>query len=69
VIETAPVIFDAGTLDTKIVDRMRLAPAQQVEGPALIVQPDTTTLVLPGYTATVDPRANILIQPAMEAQR
>ena len=69
VTDTAPVVFDAGTIDTKILDRMRLAPAHQVDGPALIVQPDTTTLILPGHTAYVDARNNIIIEPAKESER
>ena len=68
-VDAAAVVFDTGTLDTKIFDRTRLGPAHQIDGPALIVQSDTTTLVLPGYRATVDLHDNIIIQPATDPQR
>lgn len=42
-------------------DRAALAPGTVVEGPAIVEQMDTTTLVLPGSTAEVDAHRNLVI--------
>ncbi|MFI7229473.1 hydantoinase/oxoprolinase family protein [Nonomuraea angiospora] len=44
-----------------VYDRAALAPGTAVEGPAIIEQMDTTTLVLPGSTARVDAHRNLVI--------
>lgn len=44
-----------------VYDRTALAPGTVVEGPAIIEQMDTTTLVLPGSTARVDAHRNLVI--------
>ena len=36
-------------------------PGERVPGPALIEEPDSTTVVLPGDTAFVSPRGHLLI--------
>ena len=33
-------------------------------GPAIVVEMDSTTLILPGHAATVDQVGNLLINPA-----
>jgi N-methylhydantoinase A len=47
-----------------IYDRGKLGVGTVVEGPAIIVEMDATTLVLPGHAATVDEVGNLLINPA-----
>jgi N-methylhydantoinase A/oxoprolinase/acetone carboxylase beta subunit len=49
------VIFDDPVmpLATPVLDRATLGPGQEVTGPAIIEQPDTTTIVHPGWRATV----------------
>ena len=42
------------------------APGDRVLGPAVIVEMDSTTLVLPGCDALVDPFGTILINPVKE---
>jgi N-methylhydantoinase A len=69
VLDTVPVVFDAGTIDTRVFARTRLVPGHRLDGPALLLQPDTTTLVLPGHRASVDDRANVIIEPAGESRR
>ena len=56
-------VFEGGRLATKIYDRARLAPGMRFEGPAIVTEFDSTTVVLPGYTAQVDASFNILINP------
>jgi len=47
---------------TPIFDRDALGPGQSVTGPAVVEQLDTTTVVEPGQTATVDCDGNISIE-------
>ncbi|SOZ19531.1 hydantoinase/oxoprolinase family protein [Cupriavidus taiwanensis] len=56
------VIFDQiEPVDTPIYDRADLAKGQRIQGPAIIDQQDTTTLVYPGDEAFVDRWGNIVI--------
>ena len=63
---TRQVCFDAagGFVPTPIYDRRRLAAGHRLDGPAVVEETDSTTLVLPGYTVAVDRYANLLISPA-----
>lgn len=47
-----------------IYDRSKLGVGTIVPGPAIVVEMDSTTLVLPGHAATVDNVGNLLINPA-----
>jgi N-methylhydantoinase A len=47
-----------------IYDRAKLRAGDRVPGPAVVVEMDSTTLVLPGCEAVVDPFGTILINPA-----
>ena len=49
--------------DAVIYDRDKLGVGTVVPGPAIIVEMDSTTLVLPGHAATVDAVGNLLIEP------
>ena len=46
-----------------IYDRNRLHEGLTVPGPAIVSEMDSTTVVLPGYSARVDPVGNLLIEP------
>ena len=50
--------------DAVIYDRGKLGVGTVVDGPAVVVEMDATTLVLPGYAATVDRVGNLLINRA-----
>ncbi|WP_421761323.1 hydantoinase/oxoprolinase family protein [Devosia sp.] len=63
VIETRPAYFDGKWVDTPHIDRSRLGVGDRVDGPAIIRQYDTTTVLLPGHYAEVDTHGNILIWP------
>jgi N-methylhydantoinase A len=58
------VYFGGGWMETSIYDRAKLYPVNAVEGPAVVVQDDTTTVIEPGYRGTVDRYGNILIEEA-----
>jgi N-methylhydantoinase A len=52
----------AGFVPTRIFDRARLPVDAGLEGPAIVEQPDTTTVIPPGYTATVEGSGNLRIR-------
>jgi N-methylhydantoinase A len=63
-IERRPVIFAQGALETPLYARARLLPGACFSGPALIVQPDCTTLIHPGQAVTADPFGNLVVATA-----
>jgi N-methylhydantoinase A len=63
VVDEHEVIFDGERVATKIYDRSKLQPGAELDGPAVVTEFDSTTIVLPGYRATVDANFNILITP------
>jgi len=52
-----------------IYDRAKLHAGLQVEGPAIVGEMDSTTVVLPGYIAEVDTVGNLLINPASSSAK
>lgn len=53
--------FDGEFCKTPIYDRLLLEPGNRIPGPAIVVQSDATTLILPGFMGEVDEYMNILI--------
>jgi N-methylhydantoinase A len=62
-----PAFFVGSWHDTPCHDRTRLAPGAVVQGPAIVDQYDSTSVILPGHRAEVDAFGNLLIWPATEA--
>jgi N-methylhydantoinase A len=60
---TAPVYVDGGWADAAWYDRARLRAGDELPGPAIVTEMDSTTLILPGHTGTVDPSGSLLIRP------
>ena len=58
------VWVDGGFQPAVIYDRARLRAGDRIAGPAVVVEMDSTTLVLPGCEAVVDRFGVILINPA-----
>jgi N-methylhydantoinase A len=56
--------FNGGWMETPIYERGKLRPGNAVEGPAIVVQDDTTTVIEPGFRGGVDRFGNILIEEA-----
>ncbi|MGI9659469.1 MAG: hydantoinase/oxoprolinase family protein, partial [Gaiellaceae bacterium] len=50
--------------EATLYNRAGLETGHRVEGPAIVLQPDTTTLVLPGYEADIDAHRNLVIGQA-----
>jgi N-methylhydantoinase A len=61
-IETRTVYFDGEGTDTPVYERSELPAGASFEGPAVIDQLDTTTLVPPGVKAEVDEYLNIVME-------
>jgi N-methylhydantoinase A len=48
---------------TFVLDRGKLLRGNVIAGPAIIEEPDASTLVHPGWTATVDEHGNLVLRP------
>lgn len=61
-----PACFDSakGMIPCPVYDRARLAPGHRFDGPAIVDQLDSTTVVYPGQRAIVDDYLNIVIDAA-----
>ena len=55
--------FDGKEMETPIYDRAKLQPNHHIEGPAIVTQKDSTTVILPAHYGKVDEYLNILIYP------
>src|SRR5919206_1792432 len=66
VIDEHEVYFQGRWLPTRIYDRSQLAAGHRIEGPAIVTEFDSTTVVLSGYAAEVDRYLNLLINPSGE---
>ncbi|WP_439106010.1 hydantoinase/oxoprolinase family protein [Congregibacter sp.] len=56
--------FEGAWHPAPIYDRGRLHEGLDVAGPCVVAEMDSTTVVLPGYTAKVDAIGNLLINPS-----
>ncbi|QJY50239.1 hydantoinase/oxoprolinase family protein [Pseudonocardia broussonetiae] len=62
-IDTHPVHVLGRSVDAAVYDRTTLRAGDVVTGPAIVVEMDSTTLVLPAHAATVHPSGSLLINP------
>jgi len=51
-----------GLVTARVLDRASLCPGDRVQGPALIEQPDSTTLLAAGENGEIDPAGNLIIR-------
>ena len=56
-------------MEAPIYDRYLLRPGNRIDGPAVIVQKDSTTLILPHHAGKVDAYGNIMIWPSSKLSR
>jgi N-methylhydantoinase A len=59
-----PVYFSAQFLDTPVFDRASLPAGGRVDGPAVVEEFGSTTLVFPGQYVEADPHGILVIHPA-----
>jgi N-methylhydantoinase A len=64
VLRNERVYFGGEWVETPVHDRGGLRPGDNVDGPAIVVQDDTTTVIEPDYRGAVDRFGNILIEEA-----
>ncbi|MGW6709166.1 hydantoinase/oxoprolinase family protein [Streptomyces sp. NPDC054956] len=57
-----PVVFGGRSYDTTVLRRERLAPGERVDGPAVIVEATSTTVVPPDSSVTVDENGFLVIK-------
>ena len=60
--QSAKVYFSGKWLDVSRYDRFSLPAGTTITGPALLMQPDTTCFIEPGYCARVHESGNIFIE-------
>ena len=60
-LESRRAYFDGNWLDVPVYNRDRLPAGEQIVGPAIIEQVDTTTVIDPGAVARVDALGNLVI--------
>jgi len=63
VIQDTRVYADGAWHDAKLYDRAKLKPGDRVQGPAIVTEMDSTSLILPGHVGVIDKVGNILIWP------
>ena len=61
-IEEREVYFSGGYERCRVYQRERLKPGNVIEGPAVIEQYDSTTVVHPGFQAAVDELSNLILR-------
>jgi N-methylhydantoinase A len=60
---TRPVWFDGGWRDTGIWARLDLPAGASIRGPAILEQPDATTVIEPGLAGRIDTLGNLIVEP------
>jgi len=63
-----PVFFAGAFVSTPIYDRARLRPGDCLDGPAIVEEFGSTTVVFPGLEATVDHYGNLLLARRADAE-
>lgn len=59
---TRPVYFAGGFRDTPVYDRALLPPGTRIEGPSVVEEFGSTTVIFPGQYATVDDHGIIVVR-------
>jgi N-methylhydantoinase A len=67
--ETRKAYFGGKWYDTPNYDRSKLTTDMTVQGPAIIRQYDSTTVLLPDHYATLDDDANLIIWPTSKGEK
>ncbi len=60
-VDSDEVYFDGAYHETPVYDRGELDPGNELSGPAIVIEDDSTVVVQPDHTAVVDRYANIEI--------
>ena len=63
-IQATRIYADGAWCDAHIYDRAKLRPGNRIEGPAVVTEMDSTSVILPDHVGIIDDVGNILIWPA-----
>ncbi|MBM4407173.1 MAG: hydantoinase/oxoprolinase family protein [Chloroflexi bacterium] len=63
-VDRRPIYVAGAWVDADVFERRDLGPGVRIAGPAIVEQPDTTVLLLPGDTGLVDGQGNLLLEVA-----
>lgn len=69
VVATTRVVVEGREHETAVYQRDDFAPGDVIQGPAIVVQLDSTTLVEPGWTARADAYGNLILERTTEEPR
>ena len=58
----AQVVFSGGPTTTSLYDRDKLGTGNQIAGPAIVLQMDTTIVMPPGWSGSVDGYGNLMLE-------
>jgi N-methylhydantoinase A len=61
-IEHRRLHLDSGSMDAAVFDRATLGAGVEIAGPAIVVQLDSTTLMLPGQVARVHTSGSLIVR-------
>ena len=64
IIHQSKFYYEGAWYDTPLYDRTKLHTGIIVPGPAIVMEMDSTTVILPGHDAKVDIVGNLLINPS-----
>ncbi|MCA0997300.1 hydantoinase/oxoprolinase family protein [Alloyangia pacifica] len=57
-----PLYYKGAWVEASVYDRAGLGEGAKITGPAVVEQPETTTVILPGWAARVDEQGNLIIE-------
>jgi N-methylhydantoinase A len=60
-VDCRPVYFDDRWVESPFYDRTQLRTGNEIAGPAIVLQPDCTTVLHPGQSLRVDSLGNLLV--------
>lgn len=61
------VYMDGARHDANIYDRSKLRAGNEIDGPAIVTEMDSTSVILAGYRGVIDDFGNIIINPLTNA--
>jgi len=64
IVHQSKFYYDGDWYEAPLYDRNKLAPGTVVPGPSIVMEMDSTTVILPGHAAEVDKVGNLLINPS-----
>jgi len=63
IVHATKFCYESEWYDINLYDRNKLSEGTLVPGPSIVMEMDSTTVILPGHEATVDKVGNLLINP------